>query len=636
MFSLSINLGVFAIVGENGDVLDGQQHANLQQQNKLTDLLAQWPISVDFKLLPFGSNQNPAVISTSTNQQTNQQASRQCNSLNSDNVNQQQQQNRCQTLTSNSTNHVCRCDQFGFVSLTTSPSNQQVPTSIFGEFNWPPMFGSGSSSNSQQQSPVDNEQRSPFDFQPDSTGTNIGGKNVDLISSAPSYINSQNKQQASLGVWSTIFVVLGISLLVVTFVAFFINFILKSSSQNRLNKKQAAFSASILQRATGGIGTGNDLNGLSTTGPIADHSLLGNIDPIVNHSPSQVGSSNHSTAASMLAGLSSQSGYHNYKAHQQLYTSHLPPIEVSCSNPVKRWTRWAALLKPSRWPPFSSVGKGVDQIIEHRVIGSTIGPGSVSYKSQYQNGYTTALHHSHQSTATSQVPLAAPSSSTSSYVSSSAYYEEIGPGNLTKINTSQLTNNNRSTHTIVDPFKRHIPPADQQQLLTANQQSHIRHQPWQTSSGPTTTVGATTTTTALSYSLDSQQQQQQQQSQQSYLNYGQPLSAIFKQQHNNNNDLNQVQSSSSSAASQHSASTSITTANGSTPRHYLFASPNAVNAYKSSMSQQTLHNHHHHQHQQQHHNHLQQPLTTTQYQHQFKQDQHHQNHHHHGRQFMQN
>lgn len=621
--------------------MDGQQQANLQLQNKLTDLLAQWPISVDFKLSPSGttSTSTPAVIPPTTTQQ-NSQPLRQCNSLNSDNVN---QQNRCQTFTSNVTNHICRCDQFGFVALTTSASNQQVPTSILGDFHWPTMFGTGASQ--QQQQPIDNEPRSPIDFPPDLTSVGSNSmKNVDFIDSAPSLIRN-NKQQASLGVWSTIFVVLGISLLVVSFVAFFINFILKSSSQTRLSKKQAGFSASILHRVTGGGGTSNDLNGLSTTGPIADHSLIGSIDPIVNHSPSQVGITNasNSTTASMMAGLSQSAYHHNYKAHQQLYTSHLPPIEV-CSNPIKRWTRWAAWLKPSNWPPFSSsVAKGVDQIIEHRVIGSTIGPGSVSYKSQYQNGYTTALHHSHQSTANSQVPLAAPSSSTSSYVSSSAYYEEIGPGNLTKINTNQLTS--RNTHTIVDPFKRQIqaPTADQQQALTSNQQSqHVHHQPWQ-SSGPTTApVGSTT---ALSYPPDSQQHQQQ-----PYLNYGQPLSAIFKQQqqnnnNNNNNDLNQVQSSSSSAASQHSTSTSLTTANGSTPRHYLFASPSAANAYKSSMSQQTLHNQHHHQQQ---HNHLQQqhqPFTTTsQYQHQFKQDQHqHQNNHNHqyhphnhGRQFMQN
>lgn len=507
----------------------------------MVEVLAESPISIDFKVsssLVAGQMQAPP---------------RQCNSL-SDNLN---LPDRCQTHRFNATNHICRCTQFGFVALSAAPS--QVPNTIGQNVNmgpWPQLPGSPNS----------------IDFMDDSmsqqaTAFGAGASSRRGVGDVPpTFIGAQKQQpsqQQSVGFWTTIFIVFGLSLLVVSLAAFVIQTIVRINSQSRLNKKQGFLAAgSIL-----GHNTARDLSGGPTTGPLsADHGLMGQAS--LTGSPAT--GTNHSAS---IIGLT-QSACHGYKTHQQLYAAHYPAIEP-CNAVANKWRSLTSWLRPSRWLAAGR-DKSVDHlgVIQHRVIGSTIGgrPIGSACKSQFQNGYTTSLHHphNHQSAATSQLPLAAPSSSTSSYVSSSAYYEEIGPGNLTKVNTCQLANGQR--HTIVEPFKR--PSTDQQQLLNESNHLHNHHQ--QQQSGWTTI------------------------NQQHLGGYDQRSIQASKQQQHLHNDLSHLHqnpsqsSGSSGSSSQHSASTNMTSVNGGaqTPRHYLFASPQAVSAYESSLNQLTLHSNH--------------------------------------------
>lgn len=544
---------MFAIVGENGDVLDGQHQ---QQHRAVDDLLAQWPISVDFR------SSSPQLASV-----YQPQVARTCSALDlsgakghtsfggsggGEESNQQQQQ-PCKTYKVNATSHICRCSQFGFVSLISQATQQQPVGQDILLQQWPTnqLAVDSAIANGEQPS---------------------------------SYIGAQGKlgqQQQSVGTWTAIFIAFGLFLLIIFVTAFLINAFIRASSQSRLNKKPSSF----FSAAGGFIGQHHrDLSGGPTTGPLVDHSLVGGVGD------SLVAGNNGTTQSGSIIGLT-QSAYQGYKTHQQsaLYAAHLPPMTGMCRR--NRWPRWTQLLDPSRW--FSSRSKE-DQMIQHRVIGSSLSscktPGSVSHKSTYQNGYTTAgLHHpsSVVNHAGSMLPMAAPSSSTSSYVSSSAYYEEIGPGNLTKVNTNQINNNPR-TQTLVDPFKR--TPLDQQQHQ--HQHQHV------TGQQATMWIQQPNSAGITSYPLDQSNygNSLQQQHQMSMLPVNGFQQQLQPNQQIQNNDLNQMQqqqhtpSSAGSGGSQHSSS--------STPRHYLFASPTAVNAYKNSMSQQqqqaTTLNHHHH------------------------------------------
>lgn len=437
--------------------------------------------------------------------------SRQCDSINSD----QTALSRCQTLRSNLTNHICRCDSFGFLQLTTSSQYVlQPPNMVVPDFTqW------------------------PSQDQPDGFFANP---------TPHSYLNPPAKQgPTSVGAWATVFIVFGLSLLVISIVAFVISLVLKTRAQSRIAKKHANF--------------------LSTTGPLAvDHSLM--IGGDSGNSPQNSSNSVGTTHSASIVGLSqaticagSNGSANNYKStNHQLYASHLPPIDsnylasksilpVWLSNWFKS-TRWLSTTTASRFGVGNKTKNDMNGI-QHSIIGPNANGGSMTY----QNGYTTNIHHHHLhhqlQQANSRMPLTLshqpPSSSTSSYVSSSAYYEEIGPGNLTKVNANQLVSNRALT--MVDPFRR--PAQDQQHLLTSNGQQH-----W-----PQTTA---TTFNQQHHDLSQQQQLQQQ------------------------------QSSASSAGSQHSATTNMTSV--STSRHYLFASPSAVNAYKTTItsSHQPIHYHH--------------------------------------------
>lgn len=527
--------------GGGGDVFDGNDDS--QRERKLAEMLAQWPISVDFKLPP-----------------QQQQQQRQCQSLADGG---QLLANRCHTTKSSSAEHVCRCDRFGFLALFANAPSQMLQVPLAGaDFQWPPAPLEPAYGESEQAG------------RPDSAAL------PDYI--GPAQTKPAQQHQQALGFWTTAFIVVGLLLFVITLAALIANATLRANAQSRLGKKQQDF-------LTGGgaasmLAHHRDLSAGPTTGPLTDHSLMSDEQLITGGTNTAAGT----TQSSSIIGLSGHAaGYHEpgcYKAaHQQLYAAHLAPMGP-LGGPANRWTSWARWLRPSRWLS-SSASHSKELMIQHRVIGnsSLASAGSLAhYKGQYQNGYTTNLH---QSPAVAQMPLNAPSSSTSSYVSSSAYYEEIGPGNLTRVSTNQLS---RPTHTVVDPFKPRQPVADQQQHqhLMSHHPQPVQHSlaQWSAGAGPPP--------------MEAQQHQQQQ----PISGFGQPALNNYKQFHT---DLSQLQngnsqSSSSSAGSQHSASTNLTSANGSTPRHYLFASPSAVTAYKSSMSHYPAyqpHPHHQHHHQ---------------------------------------
>lgn len=539
---------MFAIVGENGDVFDGQQ-----QNRGFDELLAQWPVSVDFRSSPQQVIVNQVMVSPS-------QVARSCRALDvgGDGAgafnNQEEFEQQCKTYRVNATSHICRCSRFGFVSLISHATQQQQHPAQDMLAQWPTtnQLDSAAVGDSQQQQ-----------------------------QSSSSYVGAPGKQQQqSVGIWAAIFIALGLFLLIVFVAAFLINvFIRVSGSQSRLSKKKPCFFFGQHQR---------DLSGGPTTGPLVDHSLGGGDS--LSGATTATGN-NGTTQSGSIIGLT-QSAYQGYKTHQQLYAAHLPhTMGGMCGGGGARRHRWLQFLNPARWLGLSR-GKNHDQMIQHRVIGSsslsggTKTPGTMSHKSTtYQNGYTMAgLHHHHHSVVNgANIPLAAPSSSTSSYVSSSAYYEEIGPGNLTKVNANQLNVNPTSrTQTLIDPFKR--VDQQQQQQVMGQQAALWIQQPnsyplGQPNYGPSIQQQQHQMS-MLPPAHEFQQQQQQQ------------LQAIKQQIQNN--DLSQLQqappSSAGSGGSQHSSS--------STPRHYLFASPTAVNAYKNSMSQQhqqaTTLNHHHH------------------------------------------
>lgn len=248
------------------------------------------------------------------------------------------------------------------------------------------------------------------------------------------------------------------------------------------------------------------------------------------------------------------------------------------------------LRKPSSW--FSSANDEVnnglksDQMTQHRLVGggasSTLltrhSNGTLAYhKSQFQNGYTTSLglhqahnqmlsnqqvNHQHQrqvgSTGSGQSAMPLNASSNSSYVSSSAYYEEIG---ATNSSNNLVTRVNANSPTLVmDPFRRQD---NHFAMAGSNQQQQWR---------PINNSGT------ISYSMEPQKQAQQQ----THL-------AMINKQHLHT-DLSPLQSSSSSST----GSASVVTGN-TTPRHYLFASPSAVSAYKQQQHQHLRGPQHQHQ-----------------------------------------
>lgn len=561
--------GVFALIGDSGSALGdfgGQQHAtvgaNKQQEanaNKLNELVAQWPISVEFKSTPAGQTNNGGA------------QERQCVSLTHWAANNYDDQaNRCQLTRSNGTHFVCTCDKFGFISLAINP-NSALQFAVQGDFQWAPSTPISLDSLSNELEP---QSRQPYE--------------------SP-FIQSTNKVastgSSSLGLTSTVLVCLGVCLLIFFVAAFVVQVAQRraAGSHSRLGKKQQSF-----LDALNGLG-GN--TGPPTGGSLAatEHNLMGS-DPLVS------GSATQSASIIGLAGSAGAAANQaSYKAHnQQLYAAaHLSHSSYSTGlhstdrSVARRLVGWIA--RPSRWlanivggGAANGLAKGERSMIHHRVLGgsSALSQGAhsmgaasatLAYKTgQCQNGYTTSmgLYHPSQQHHHQQRPFMnggrqqhLNSSSNSSYVSSSAYYEEIGPGNLTKVNTNQLA----TQTTIVDPFK----------TTRAGQEYHWQQQQMNNQ------VSACT--------LNPANQQHNFAFQHGHLHAGQHAQhlttnrvASANQQHIHS-DLSPLQSSSgsSSAGSQHSsAATSVTNAANSTPRHYLFASPTAVNAYKQQQQQQ--------------------------------------------------
>lgn len=330
--------------------------------------------------------------------------------------------------------------------------------------------------------------------------------------------------------WSTIFLVFALFLLVISTLVFVINLLIKTKAHHsRIASEQANF--------------------LSTTGPLTvDHNLI-----IGGDSPQSSSNLNETNNSISIVGLSqstifaggNSSSSNGYKsANHQLYASHLPPIDPSClatNSNVPPWlTRWFNSARQ-----LSSAVAGKFSKVRTANSNDTRSSQHHGNSSTYQSGYTTNLSHHNQhllhqlQQANSSLPLTfcyhqPPSSSTSSYDSSSAYYEEIGPGNLTKVNANQLVANR--TLNMVDPFRSSA--QDQQHLLTSNGQ-----QQWQPTAAAT-------------------------------------FNHHHQHQLNNQHDLNTLQPrQQSSASSTGSATTNLPSV--ATPRHYLFASPSAMNAYKS-------------------------------------------------------
>lgn len=596
---------------------------------RVHELLVQWPIHIDFRVSSW--------LSGAAHTQ------RQCTALGG-------ADNKCHVLMSNSTNHVCRCDQFGFVALTSAPN--QVPANQLSDFAWPLFFSNGQSADSQQHSAraADTNAAATLD-----AGNGF-------TSAAPQYTVPAARQSTSAWLNSALFA-LGLVLLVVALGGFVARSAVRLFSSHRLDKKQDgcdssgalghlfASGASIL---TSGGGGGGNMNSGSTTGPLTDHSLL-STEPIVGaqqHHVHQHAGTIHSTS---IIGLNQAAACHSYGANNTMlappnaaktFGAHPQPLyaaahleAVACAGAGGYYSgassagggggglmsarsatsivpggaasdkllAWARTLHPARllasvrlpWTAGGVAGaksraNHLGGAVQHRIVAHNAHlHANNTYKSQYQNGYTTALHHqataglhhhhhhvhaqhqhmhhqqTQQSSPASQVPLTSAaaacggqSSSTSSYVSSSAYYEEIGPGNLAKVSHQQPTQQqqqHRTTtmHTIVDPFKRPDAVFVQQQ-----QQQQQMPNTWQ-------------------------QQQQIVNSCAEFANYGQQNQMT----HSNNNkfmhsDLYMMQqqhqpnNTATSTSNLSTGSTSVAT----TPRHYLFTSPSAVNAYKSAMT----------------------------------------------------
>ena len=642
--------------GETGELVDvaparhqQDQMAGARQRDpirqRLGDLLAQRPISVEFKLSP------AAAHVASTGGLALQNAARQCYSLagdaaqptNEDGL--AQRPNRCHLSEHNATNYVCACDRFGFVAL--------VQQSLAGPSGFPALQGD------------------PFQWPPSGAPMNdpllgaggnllaMGADQHQQLSDPRAYDSSfvvnKPQQQQPLGLVAYSFVLIGVALLVLSLVGVLINVILRFTGRSRLSKKHQSFFESMR-------------NG-TTTGPLAaDHNLMGSSPLVSGAATTQSGSiiglatgaSNGGPMGQLCSG-SAPLGSSHYKTlgHQQLYSAHVgahsaaPMIEAYASSSSSGAAASGALHWPSRLASWlfgrpldwlaglTSTGAPngaphasakTDRMIQHRIVGGGATIGTLAYhKSQYQNGYTTSpgLHHHahpqhqlahHQTLARpyltssgngsqSGVPLN-PSSS-SSYVSSSAYYEEIGSANLTKVNASQLSGMGHQQSgasnqlTSLDPFmKQH---QQQRGHYLEHAQNQHEHHPHPLSAGQTagfqqahqqqtfhqwltpSHTGGNTAPISLNAPNGSLGQHQPQQQ----------MSLITKQ--HLHNDLSPLQSSSSSSAgSQHSnsaAAASLTNgaANGSnaaTPRHFLFASPIAVNAYKQ---QQQFRGHHHDQ-----------------------------------------
>jgi hypothetical protein len=634
--------GVFALNGETGELFDVAAPARHQQQDSMSlsaarqrigDLLAQWPISVEFKMSP--------LVHVTTGGGINPQNTlmRQCQSLpmpnDAPNINDDGQQaaagqlaNRCHLSKYNATNFFCSCDRFGFVALTPSTlsSSSQVPPSLLNGLQG------------------DHSQWSSMNH----ILLNSDGAPIDPRAYDPAYMVNkplqQQQQQQSLGIVTYTFVIVGVALLILSVAGLAVNVIIKLRGHSRLSKKHQNFFESMRDGPT--------------TGPLAaDHNLMGSNPLVTGAATTQSasiiglatggGGSGGATTLGPMGQICSSSTPTNastYKAHQQLYSAHIgahspPMMEAYSSSKARRWpARLVGWLveRPSTWLSNLSSSDGsngahahkTDRMIQHRVIGSNSSTiGTLAYqKSQYQNGYTTSpglhnpIHQQHHQTiaraylssaggngSQSGVPLNP--SSNSSYVSSSAYYEEIGSGNLTKVNANQLSGMSQpsgsSQQASLDPFMM-----KQRHYIDA-QNHHQSHQP------------------TIPNSQGTQQQQPQQHHQQVFHQWqtqaradnnnastisfpppigqtgGQhhhPMSLITKQ--HLHNDLSPLQSSSSSSAgSQHSGSANPANgaangSNGTTPRHFLFASPIAVNAYKQQQQQQQqqqqFRGHHHH------------------------------------------
>lgn len=563
---------MFAILeGSSGDLLDSSSR-QAQLQRRFNELLVQWPINVHFRLQLSGPVQQ-------------QQAGRQCFTLSDNNLEQaastsssSSNNNKCHTLASNATNHVCECDTFGFIQLGSSWSSSQVghqqtlaagqqivppSNSILADFAWPPsppslLAGAHQSAGAGS---------SPYELTP------AAGD------SSQAFINAK-QPPASQATWPSAFVLLGLVLLLVTLAALVVSALLRAaSSRARLSKKQHNFlSGADTPPIFGAHQPQQHLGHLSgpTTGPLAgaEHSLIGDHQhrgSLLNM-PGQAGSACSAATST------------TYKPGQQLYAAHLVGSDSQSALPFlsgERLRQLADQLNPIRWFRARAGSRAARRLnaIQHRLVVNSAQSGSpmsansltnaspvhLAYRSQqpHQNGYTTGMHAHHRlgQPAVINGALVAPgsqiaSSSTSSYVSSSAYYEEIGPtSNMTKLHPSQLGSNQR---TMVDPFKQ-------------------RAAAWSPSTAATSSTGLT-----VGYSLEQ--------------NYS-PAAMLGPAKLQP--DLSQLQQSASGAAVASGAQQANNTNTTTTTRHYLFASPSAVSAYKSSIvDQQQLQ--HHQQQQQQH------------------------------------
>lgn len=589
----------------DGQALNSKSTSNLNSQRneiifkKINDFAVHFPIDYHFDLSDESSTTTRNNLLLHCNSQLEPQS-----------------QNRCKTSSLNITSHVCRCDQFGFVASTSEQPK------------WPTNSLPSSSLNQNQPQP---QPQFPYELGAPSTFIDRNRQQV-LTSSNNPFENileqankpfqaigsEQQQQQQDIGSsWSKALLYSGFTLLLVSIFGLLLSALFKLTQHSRLNQKQAQTFLGFVP---------------NLAPPSADHNLASGASCCASSTTQSTSIINLNQAATYHLNQQQQHQHQSATA-TPMYAAHLPPLKASEYVAANRrfgdycgsTPSWISWLRPSRlFDAISGRRKQLAHVHHHRVIGAT-NQVSVPYsaKSHFQNGYTTSLH---QSGGPGQLvgSLSAPTSSnsTSSYVSSSAYYEEIGPGNLTKLSTSQLVplnqpTNSQLTTTIIDPLmKRNSDQLQQQHQHQQHDHQHIHnHSPHQRQSygqmEPQQTMNPSYGQSMPIVSFKQQQQQQQNP-------FGQ-LDLISHGQH--------FQSSSSSAGSQHSAviapqspvSSSSAANSTSTPRHYLFASPSAVNAYKTTMSHQTMHHHHPHHHSHLNHGHNNNNTNQNQFQQQQQQ-----------------
>jgi len=637
------------------------------------ELLARWPIQVEFRLASSlsGSIQAPHL---QANKQQSSALAPFCRSFNGALTEQQQQPAAdspsslsgaaCRLAKFNETNFLCACDRFGFVALqqqTSSSGNQQLGNARHlgqapadnAATNWPFQLVDGN--NYLGAATMD-----PFGADPLGPNRNeqqLGGSNNYLTTAAHQLNSSQTP--TFLGMLS---ILLGAILSVLLVGAFLFQMVGKlwqrhgaqQAANSRLKQKglfdsfgsctngpldssgppttgPLVHTAADLPPSLGLLSPSNQLvGGTQTSSSImglnsAAHTLAYGQQQAAKkpqgqtHSiyaaaqsmgfPSSVSSSSSSHSPPTVeayASMMSPSHYNN--AHHLLHHNHehhhhrhaLPTGPLKSLGQLGQLTRWLA-SGPSRW--FSGLTgstrlsnnyaqndslKQADQAQQQqhqqqqqhrvllgangRIVSSLISqtsdtPNTTSstiYK--YQNGYTTALglQQQHQQQQQQQqlqqrhlhdiqrnvgqlqsggANNQQQNSSNSSYVSSSAYYEEISQPAPLADNQQQRAPPGGHSHTLIDPFRR------QQTGIAFS----VEHQP------------------------NMRQQQQQHEQPPTNNNYAAPPMSVPS---GKQNDLGQAAHTISQPLPPPGASTATIT-----PRHYLFASPSAVDAYKQQQHQ---------------------------------------------------